>query len=173
MLSIEGSDGTSGLISFGGTNNDGGCLDELFAYHPPSQSWTFIVPQGEKVQKKEEDAKEEKDKDTEKEKEKGNDQKNEEGLARSFASMVEYKNALYVFGGKNRFLVNNLWKFHLGKYAQTLSWNSHTSICFIHKKTLLNKGWLGIGGYLGVMILLDLHAMIYGPIPLVCFLILI
>jgi len=39
-------------------------------------------------------------------------------LQRNFASMVEYRGALYVFGGKNTFFLNDVWKFDLN----TLDW---------------------------------------------------
>jgi len=36
-----------------------------------------------------------------------------EGLSRNFASMVEHQGSLFVFGGKNKFFLNNMWKFDL------------------------------------------------------------
>ena len=41
-------------------------------------------------------------------------QDDENDLARSFASMVEYQGDLYVFGGKNKFFRNDVWKFCQG-----------------------------------------------------------
>lgn len=37
-----------------------------------------------------------------------------EELARCFASLVCHGDALYLFGGKNKFFLNDLWKFDLG-----------------------------------------------------------
>ena len=36
-----------------------------------------------------------------------------EGLSRNFASMVEHQGSLFVFGGKNKFFLNNMWRLDL------------------------------------------------------------
>lgn len=102
MVSVTNKEGSDVMLIFGGSDGAGDYLDTLHTYNPSSQTYSLVdvVPP-----EREEEGKEK--------------QKwgvlVEYGLARSFASMVAWNDALYVFGGKDKFIRNDLWRLHTGK----------------------------------------------------------